>query len=277
MRSTTKIFSSVLFVLALSVGVKGQMSKPKLVSLDTLPSVELPTVNNISFKAGEELRYRLHYGFVDAGEATITVSNAKKKANGRDLLHIVGEGRTLGAFNWFYKVHDRYESFVDKEGLFPWEFVRRVNEGGYKINQDYKFHQDKTAVDNGEGKTFQTPLGVQDMISTFYYARTMDFSSLNEGDVISIDTFMDDELFTLNVKYLGKDKIKIRAGKFNCLKFVPVVQEGRVFKSSEDLQVWITDDANRIPILVKAKILVGSIKMEVVEFEGLANPIAKID
>ena len=255
----------------------GQMSIPELVDVDTMATVDLRKIKNNSFKDGEELRYRLHYGFVDAGEAVITVKDAKKKANGRDLFHVVGKGRTLGAFNWFFKVDDRYESFIDKEGLFPWEFVRRVHEGKYKKSQDYVFHQNRNAVDNGAGKTFQTPHGVQDMISSFYYARTLDFSDLKENDVFSFQTFMDDELFTLNVKFMGRENIKIRSGVYSCLKFVPVVQEGRVFKSSEDLQVWITDDENRIPILAKAKILVGSIKMEVVEYKGLANPIARVD
>lgn len=277
MKNLGKISVLILMVLFTFNDIQGQVMKPELVSLDTMETVPLRDLGQTSFAAGEKLKYRLHYGFVDAGEAIITIDETSRLANGREMFHIVGKGRTVGAFNLFYKVRDRYETYIDKKGIFPWYFVRRINEGGYKKSQDYEFHQDKLSVYNGAGKTFKTPAGVQDMLSAFYYARTLDFSKVKKGDVISVETFMDDELFTLNVKYLGKETKKLRAGKFKCLKFVPVVQEGRIFKSSDDMTVWITDDENHIPILIKAKILVGSIKMEMVEYEGLANPIAKVD
>ncbi len=272
----TKYLIMFMGFLFLFLGSDAQIKEPEIVNIDTMESVSLRELPYNSFKAGEFLRFRLHYGFVDAGEATVSV-NESADINGREVLHIVGKGRTLGAFNWFYKVNDRYETYLDKKGVFPWKFVRRINEGGYKKSQDYFFHQDKETVDNGAGKTFKVPTGIQDMISTFYYARTLDFSEMKVGEVVAIETFLDDELYTLNVKYLGKEEIKIRTGKFRCMKFVPVVQEGRIFKSDEDMQVWITDDDNHIPILAKAKILVGSIKMEVVEYKGLAHKVAKLD
>ena len=244
--------------------------------------VELETftfrsVSNKAFQAGEELRYRLHYGFVDAGEAIIKVQNTDRKVKGRSLLHIVGEGRSLTAFDPVYKVRDRYESYVDKDGLFPWVFVRRVNEGGYKIKQDYTFYQHQKKVGDGKGKSYTVPSFVQDMVSSFYYARTLDFTNLKVGDIITISTFVDEETVDLKVKFVGKETIKLRQGKFKCMKFQPVVIEGRTFEKSDDLEVWITDDKNRIPILAKANIIFGSIKMEVVEYKNLLNPVAKVE
>jgi len=269
---------ALLFGLIAFFGLQmfAQSIKPEEVDISELETKELRTIEHNAFAAGEELKYRLHYGFIDAGEATISVKNTHKKVRGREMLHVMGLGKTLKGFNWMFKVDDRYESYIDKEGVFPWIFTRRVNEGGYKINQDYTFFQHKEAVDNQEGQNFATPSGVQDMISSFYYARTLDFSNVKEGDIFTIQTFMDDEIYNLKIKYQEKETLKLRNGKFKCLKFVPVVQEGRVFKSSEDLQVWITDDANKIPILAKAKVLVGSIKMELVEYKGLVHPISKI-
>ena len=254
-----------------------QVVKPKEVDLSTQPYKELPSVENNSFKIGEKLTYRLHYGFVDAGEATVEVRETDYSRLGRPMYHVVGKGRTLGAFNWFFKVKDRYESYMDQESLMPWKFVRRIEEGKYKKSQDYKFHHHRAAVDNGKGQVFEIPVGAQDMISAFYYARTLDFSNAKPGDQFTIQTFMDDEVYDLHIKYLGKETIKLRKGKFRCMKFVPVVQEGRIFKDSEDLQVWITDDENKIPILAKAEVLVGSIKMQMVDYEGLAHSIAKVD
>ncbi len=233
-------------------------------------------VDNSAFQLGEKITYVLHYGIVNAGEATLEVKKTDKKVNGRKMLHLVGTGKSVSAFDFFYKVRDTYESYIDEESIIPWTFVRRVNEGGYKINQDYSFDHPKKKVDNGEGKKFDIPSNVQDMISAFYYARTMDFSKAKEGDIFTINVFYDNTNFPLKIKYMGKETVSIRMGKFKCMKFIPVVEKGRVFKSEEDLTVWISDDKNQIPILAKAKIMVGSIKMEVQEYSGLASPIAKV-
>lgn len=269
--------TAALTVSFCAMAVNAQVKAPTVTDLDSRPDVEVPEIDQSAFGLGEKLTYRLHYGFVDAGEATVEILSTNYKPEGRETWHIVGKGRSLGAFSWFFKVKDRYESYIDAKGIVPWKFVRRIEEGGYKKSQDYVYHQDKLTVDNGEGKMYEIPANTQDMISAFYYARTLDFSNAAEGDIFTVKTFMDDEMFDLNIKYLGKETINLRKGKFKCLKFVPVVQEGRIFKSSEDLQVWITDDANKIPILAKADLLVGSIKMEVVKYEGLQHPIAKLD
>ena len=223
---------------------------------DTLRKLEIN-----AYKPGEQLEYVLHYGIVNAGVATLSVEETDKEIYGRKLLHVVGEGKSVGAFNWFYKVRDRYESYIDSKGAFPWVFIRRVDEGGFKINQDYKFYQQQRQVDNGKGQTFEVPTYVQDMLSAFYYARTIDFQRANVGDIFTIMAFVDDEVWPLKIKYLGKDEINVKGGKFRCLKFVPVVQKGRIFKDEDDLNVWITDDKNKIPVLAQAKVLVGSIKM----------------
>lgn len=238
--------------------------------------VSYPSVSNNSFQAGEKLRYRITYGFMDAGEAVLEVKSTTKKGSGsRELLHVVGTGRTLGGFNAFYKVDDKYESYIDKKGVFPWQFVRRVDEGGYKINQDYTFKHDKLKVDNGAGKEFTVPMAIQDMISSFYYARTLNFKNMKKGDTFEFKCFMDDQIWPLKVKYVGDEVIHIRKGKFKCKKFVPVVQTGRYFKSENDVNFWVTDDENRIPILVKAKIPVGTVKLHLVEWSGLKHDLVK--
>jgi len=236
-------------------------------------SVEYPTRDNDSFGVGEKLRYRITYGFMDAGEAILEVKSTSKKGNGRDLIQAVGTGRTLGGFSAFYKVDDTYETFLDKDGIFPWYFKRRVDEGGYKINQDYTFKQHQYKVDNGEGQEFKIPMGVQDMISSFYYARTIRMQYMKIGQVFSFNCFMDDEVWPLKVKYVRDETIRIRKGKFKCHKFVPVVQTGRYFESEEDVNFWVTADDNKIPVLIKAKIPVGTVKMHLVEWDNLKNPL----
>ncbi len=244
-----------------------------LIIFSSFKWTDFPNVENKAFQVGEKLRYRINFGFVDAGEATLELKNTSKKGNGRELIHAVGIGKTLGAFNSFYKVDDRYETFLDKKGVFPWFFLRRVDEGGYKINQDYIFKHHIGKVENSIGKSFKIPIAAQDMISSFYYARTLNFKNIKKGQTFEFPCFMDEELFKLKVKYVGEEYINIRKGKFLCMKFVPVVQTGRYFKSEEDVSFWVTSDANRIPILVKAKIPVGVVKMQLVEWSGLRNDL----
>lgn len=267
---------TICFLIFVPVLVIAQ-TRPPLVNMDTLATQTLPKVKHEAFQTGEYLRFRLHYGFVDAGEAELVVKDAGRKFNGREVYHIVGTGKTLGAFNWFFKVRDTYETYLDKQGSFPWMFVRDIQEGGYKKKQNYAFYQHKGAVKTQKGETFQIPVASQDMLSSFYYARTLDFTNAVIGQVYDIPTFVDDETFTLRIKFLGREEINSRTGTYKCLKFVPVVQEGRIFKEEEDMIVWITDDKNKIPILAKAKVLVGSIKMELVEYGNLANPVALVD
>lgn len=256
----------ILFLLTGSLGFSFSSSELKL-----------PTRKNESFSIGERLRYRVTYGFIDAGEAVIEVKPTPKKgAQGQALYHAVGTGRTLGAFNLFYRVNDVYETYIDQKGIFPWYFKRRVEEGKYRLQQDYRFDQHKEKVDNGEGKLFDIPVGVQDMISSFYYARTLDYKNMKVGDISEFKCFMDDEIYPLKIKYVGKEEIKIRKGTFRCMKFVPVVQTGRYFESEDDVNFWVTDDKNRIPVLVKAKIPVGTVKLHLVEWNGLKHDLALV-
>ncbi|NBR16253.1 MAG: DUF3108 domain-containing protein, partial [Crocinitomicaceae bacterium] len=204
--------------------------------------MDLPTVNNSAFQVGEKLRYRITYGFVDAGEATLEVKSTSKTGNGRELFHAVGIGRTLGGFNAFYKVDDRYESYLDKKGVFPWFFVRRVDEGGYKIDQSYVFNHFNEKVSVGDGQTYAIEPNMQDMLSAFYAARNLDLSAAKPGETYAIKCFMDKEVWPLKVKFIGRETITTDLGTFKCLKYRPVMQKGRVFKHEEDVNIWITDD-----------------------------------
>ncbi|MEX2595490.1 MAG: DUF3108 domain-containing protein [Salibacteraceae bacterium] len=237
----------------------------------------LPTIKHNAFQKGERLEFEVSYGWIDAGEAIIEIKEDSRQIAGRDVYHIVGLGNSLGAFNWFFKVRDRYETYLDKEGVFPWIFVRDIHEGGFELKQYYTFDHYKQTVTTNKGKVFDVPLGVQDMISSFYRARTLDLSNVKSGDIFEIQAFVDNELWPLKIKYLRNEIVEIDKGKFDCMVFVPVVQKGRIFKKEEDMMVWITRDENRIPVLAKASVLVGSIKMELRSYENLANPLSKVD
>lgn len=231
------------------------------------------TIKNEAFKAGEILQYRIHYGFMDAGEAVLEVKEQLQPMGTRKCYHVVGTGKTKGAFDWFFKVRDRYESYIDTESLMPWVFIRRVDEGGYTINQNVTFNHYKNTA-TSDKLTIPVPDYIQDLVSSFYYARTLDFTNATIGDVFPINAYLDDEVFAMNIKFVGREKIKTNFGTFNCIKFRPMLLEGRVFKEEEGMTVWVTDDKNRIVVRAEAEILVGSIKMDLKGYSGLANPLS---
>ncbi|MGB3946768.1 MAG: DUF3108 domain-containing protein [Bacteroidia bacterium] len=240
------------------------------------PVKDLPVIKNEAFKRGEVLNFKMYYGIIDAGVASLSVTDEAKDFAGRKTFHVVGLGKSQGAFDWFFKVRDRYETYIDEQAIVPWIFIRRISEGSYTCSQDYVFNHFTEKVNTGNNEIFETGPNMQDMLSAFYHARTLDLSGAKPGDVYSINAFVDKEIFPVKIKFIARETITTGIGTFKCLKFRPIIQQGRVFKHEEDLNVWISDDKNHIPILGQADVLVGSVKMELTSYSGLANPISKI-
>jgi hypothetical protein len=230
-------------------------------------------VKNEAFKCGEKLVYRIHYGFIDGGEATIKIQDSLVPVLGKKTYHIVGTGVSTGILNAVFKVNDRYETYIDAQALCPLMFIRRVDEGGFKIKQDMLFDQDYHIV-NSSGKRIKIPAYIQDMLSAFYYSRTFDYTDEKPGKIDSVVTIVDDKIWSLKIKFVRRDTIKSDVGKVCCMVFEPMVQKGRIFKHNDDLQVWISDDKNHIPIRAQANILVGSIKLDIESWSGLMNKVA---
>ena len=233
----------------------------------------LPTLTNKAFKRGEELTYKLHYGFLDAAYVNLNITNEKTKFKGRETFHVIGIGKTNGITDWIFKVRDRYETYIDEKSLVPWLFKRRVNEGGYIINQDYSFDRYNNKVITENRKEYYVSDNMQDMISAYYQARTLDLSNIKQGDVISLNCFIDDEVFPVKIKFEGHQTVEIKLGKFKCLKFTPIIQTGRIFKDENDLSLFISNDENHILIKAEADILFGTIEVELTEFNGLLNKL----
>lgn len=266
-----------ILALTLSSFDKRNENYYSLKELQSATRIDLENKTNDAFVAGEILSYRLHYGAIEAAQATLEVKPDITRIGARDCYHIVGLGASKSSFDWIYKVRDKYETYIDKNALVPWIFNRNCNEGGYEIHQNYIFNHFTNKVDIGGGKTFPFEDGTQDMISAFYAARNFDFSNAKEGDIFALNCFIDKENWPLKIKYVGKEVIKSDVGKIRCLKFRPIVQKGRVFKKEEDLTIWISDDKNHIPVRGQAKILIGSVKLDLTGYKNLANEIAKVN
>lgn len=241
--------------------------------------MELPVVENHAFQVGEYLKYRIHYGIINAGIAELRVAGITTR-NQRKVYHMIGTGRSVGMAEWFFRTRDRYESFIDTEAMLPWEFIRDVDEGGYIIKRHLKFdHYNQRASETLEepDETYPIIQYAQDMLSAFYYARCMKTKDLEPGDELPVNMFLDYEDFSFKLRFLGYDEVKTQWGKVRCKKLIPVVQEGRVFSDKEGLILWVTDDENKIPLRLEAELMVGSIKMDLVEYKNLLRPITYQD
>lgn len=245
------------------------------VTVYTQSGNEPRTLENKAFKRGEQLNYRIHYGIIDAGTATISVLNENRSIGGRDSYHVLGTGNSTGAFNFFFKVRDRYESYIDEKSMCALIFSRKVDEGGFKFTQDQVYDQEYHKV-NSNGKEYNIPSYVQDMLSSFYFARNFDYADESPGKIDSVITFVDNQVWTLRIKFIRRDTLDSDIGKIRCLVFEPMVQKGRIFKHDDDLQVWISDDVNHVPIRAQANILVGSIKLDLESYSGLVDGLALV-
>ena len=232
--------------------------------------------NHSSFDTGEWFKFRIHYGWFTASYATLEVK--EEMLHGTPVHHIVGIGKSSGILSTFFKVEDYYETYIDKEKVLPYRFIRKINEGGHTKDIEINFDQQKKealVVDKKHKttKTFTTEADVQDMMSSFYYLRNnINVSSLKKGDEQYVNMFFDNENYLFKLRFLGKEVLKTKVGKIRCLKFRPFVQADRVFKEEESLTVWVSDDDNRMPVKIKANILVGSIQADLDAFKGLKHP-----
>ncbi|MNX55036.1 hypothetical protein D3C86_857830 [compost metagenome] len=241
-----------------------------------LTTLAFDTQKEDAFGTGEYFKFRIHYGIVNAGYATLEIKEAT--INNKKVHHAVGKGYTTGMSKFFFKVEDLYESYFDKETGSPYRYIRKIDEGGYTKNQEGIFNQaeNRVLVKDYKRKSEKTIVindNVQDIISSFYYLRNHpNIDKLKSGDAITIDMFFDEEITKFKLKYIGRQDITTKFGTVSTMVFKPLVQTGRVFKEKESVTLWITDDNNKVPVRIKADLAVGSLKADLDEYKGLKYP-----
>jgi hypothetical protein len=225
---------------------------------------------NTFYKAGESLKYVMRYGFISGGEVKLETINSNSDSN--STLHIRGTAYTTGIADKLFRVRDVYESYTDVETGLPVLAIQDVKEGkSYKYFNQVSYNRKNSTVTSTKSGEHKVPENIMDMISVFYYARRLDYSKAKEGDVFKLSTFFSDKEFPMELRYRGKETIETDFGYIRCLKFAPVVEPGRVFKSKDDMYVWFSDDDNRIIAKATLEMIVGHVTIELKAHSGLAN------
>lgn len=214
------------------------------------------TPGPVGFGAGEKLVFSVQYGLITAGEATLEVRNIAN-IGGRPCYRIVSDARTNDFFSKFYQVRDRYESCMDTTELYTLRYEKHLREGKFKRDETVDFDQTAHRA-KYKDKSVPIPPRTQDVLSALYYVRTL---PLEVGQSISIANHTDRKNYPLLVKVHGREHIKVDAGEFDCLVVEPILRGPGVFTQKGRLTVWLTDDERRMPVLMKSKVLVGSISV----------------
>ena len=234
-------------------------------------------LTNTAFQNQETINYNVYYSvigiYINAGNATFS-ANYEKYGN-KPVYHIVGLGNSNPSYDFIFKVRDRYESFIDTTNLLPQKFIRSIDEGGYRQTENVTFNNQNNTATSLKG-TIQTPSCVQDVLSAIYYARNVDYNKYKPNDKIPFSMFLDNNIYGLYIKYLGKERIKTRYGTFNAIKFKPLLLKGTIFDGGEKMTVWVTDDENHLPVRIESPIAVGSIKVDMMGFGKLRHPLSAL-
>lgn len=248
-------------------------------------SVSEEAIQNTAFKRGELLSYRLHYGVINAGVATIGVDKDLSRVNRKDCYKIEVKGKSTGTFGKMMHIKDTWRSYIDTSTLTPERFHRDIAESKYRLKEtmyinkrrnEIEVHQKKPDKDT-KVKTYDVPEEVHDIVSGYYYLRNINYSKLKENDIISLKAFLEDELYDFEMRYKGKDVVKTKLGRVNAIKLVPIMPENGLFSGEDAITVWLSDDGNHIPLVVEAQMYVGAVKLNLNGYKNLRYPLNTAD
>lgn len=239
-----------------------------VLSQSTLPNFGYRKISNNAYKPGERLTYSIKYGPVTAVNTEILVAG-DTTIRGRDCYHIQYKARTVPVFDTFFKVDDKYDSYIDKSGQFPMKFTRRIREGSYKADGDLEFfHERGLVMSQRHGKLYPIDPFTHDVLSAYFFVRTMDLRKYKKGDIITLKNFVKDKVHTLSVKFHGYDLIETELGAFRTIMLEPLATDAGLFKSDGKIMIWLTDDENKIPLRIAIKVAVGSLKAEITSIQN---------
>jgi len=233
-------------------------------------------IENTSFGRGEYIKYKAHYGFVNAAHGEMVISDKIFKVNGRPCYKIDVYGRSVGMFDLFLRIRDNWGTYLDTGAIISHKSYRYIEEGKYRKKEIIEFEQENNTalvIDYDKHKEvwkkpvkYEVPNNVQDLVSGYYYLRTLDFDALSPGDVVKMDAFFDDKVYDFKVRFVEHEVVKTKLGKINSVVMSPIMPENSLFDGENSIRVWISDDRNKVPLKIKADMFVGAVEIDILEY-----------
>lgn len=216
----------------------------------------------VPFRVGERLVFSVEYGFVTAGEATMSVVSLDT-IQGNPSYRIETVATTNEIFSTFYEVNDRVVSHMDAYGMFSRQFKKTLREGNYSKDLEVYFDQEAQLARYVEGDSLAALPETQDVLSAFFFLRSRD---LRVGEVYSIPCHDNRKNYPLEVKVLRREKIAVPAGKFECFVVEPKLKSGGLTKKEAKMFIWLTSDDRKMPVLMETRMKIGSVAAKLREF-----------
>lgn len=236
---------------------------------------------NTAFTFGEELNFEVSYGWLDLADAKLQISRRPHNHNNISHYKIDVFGKTKGAATIFGRVNDNWGTILNPQTMLPHQSYRHIEEGKYRKHELVYFDQknkkasvelyDKENRNLKEVREYDLKGEVQDLVSGFYYLRSLDLSNLKPGEIVMIRGFFDKEIYNIKLIYEGTEQIKTNIGEKDTYIFSPEIPPNKLFRGSYPVKVWVTKDQNKIPVKIKANLFLGSLNLDIISAKGLRN------
>ncbi|RLD78605.1 MAG: hypothetical protein DRJ10_10070 [Bacteroidetes bacterium] len=238
---------------------------------------------NTSFSAGEKLTYNVYYnlGFINIKLADVVLWVEETIYNNKSVFLVQNSSITVQKYEWIIKVDDYYASYIDKNTMQVERHIQKTVVDDYYTDYEYRFDHSKkklyVSIENSNTKKYLDTLNLKpclhDLLSACYYPRNIDYSKLTVGEKISLPVILDTNIYKIYYKYLGKEVINIeKKKKLECIKIAPLLVKTSIFRAGEKMTAWLSNDKNKIPILMETNLWIGKISVRIMEYEGLRYP-----
>ena len=242
------------------------------------PGDAVRSVPQSSFGRGEVIRYTVHYGLINGGEATVETAGSIERVNDRPCYKATVSGRTTGSFDFFLRIRDQWRAYIDTTSILPLRAQRDIAEKNYRKKETINFDhlRDVAEVQNHDREnptrtSVKVANNTLELVSGFYYLRTINFDRMRPGDVIRMPGYFDGDNFMLEVTYKGREIVETKAGDVRAFKLVPRMPDNKLFRGENAISVYLSDDRNKIPVLFQAEMFVGTVKVDMVKYQGLKS------
>lgn len=235
-----------------------------------------------NFAPKETFEFRVHYGFITAGEAKVELFEQLYLVNNKICFKATCTGRSSGTFDLGLRIRDTWTTYFDTATKVSQKSTRHIEEGNYRIDEvvQFQYANNKAIVDweKKKGKRghneYEIAVGdLQDIVSGVYFLRSLDYANFKTGDIIKVNAFLEDKLYDFKIKYKGKEKIDTEFGEINAIKLAPIMPENGLFEGENSIRLYLSDDRNRLPLSIEADMFVGAVKVDLKKYSNLKYPI----